>query len=391
MDGTSVWLSGGFQAGRVYELRYTPADCPVVGTGLLAVRDFVSWLRRRHEDLTHAFAFGVSQSGRFLRELLYQGLNRDEDGRAVFDGVLVHVAGARRGEFNQRYGQPSAQHAPSPGHLPPFADAELLARQRERGAMPRVFSVNTSSEYWRSEASLCHADVELPEEARTYLFAGCQHGPGGVALTRSAPLSPWVRPANPLNTVDYTPLLRAALVNLERWVVDGVEPPPSAVPRAADGTAADRGEVLRRFAGREDVAVPREDRLPALRRLDFSTFPPAAGDPYECFVSAVDGDGNEVAGIRLPDLTVPLGAHTGWNPRHPDSGGEGQLIDMLGSTLPLPPPSIAERYGSREAYRERVREAAERLVEARQLLPEDVELVVTRAGLRWDVTTSEAG
>ncbi|HEY4028245.1 MAG TPA: alpha/beta hydrolase domain-containing protein [Candidatus Dormibacteraeota bacterium] len=424
LDDASVWLEGGFEPGRVYELRYRPRDCPVAGAGLLAVRDFVSWLRGKEDDLPHltprqmkggsqeggierAFAFGVSQSGRFLRELLFHGLNLDEAGRIVFDGVLVHVAGARRGEFNQRFGQPSVQHSPSLGHLPPFADAHLLRRQRELGGVPRVLSVNTSSEYWRSEASLCHDGVELPEEARSYLFAGCQHSSGAPPPARTPPTTPWAQPANGLTTVDYLPLLRAALVNLDRWVSDGVEPPPSAVPDRAAGTAAERAEVLERFSAVPGVVLPRRDHLPTLRRLDLGErtadgivrLPAAAGEPYRCFVSSVDGDLNEEAGIRLPDLTVPLASHTGWNPRRPESGGEGQLLDMLGSTIPLPRSreerertgdprrSIAERYAGRDDFLRQVRGAAERLVAERHLLAEDVELVMARAGLAYDTFT----
>ena len=414
-DPTCVWLDGGFRAGCVYELRYRPRECPVVGAGLLAVRDFVAHLRAADVagPVEHAFAFGVSQTGRFLRELLQLGLDLDGGGRPVFDGVLVHVAGARRGEFNQRYGQPSVQHAPGLGHLPPFADRDLLERRRARGPLPRVVSTNTSSEYWRSEASLTHmdeagrADVEPPDEARTYLFAGCQHGAGGLVPTRESILAPWVRPANCLTTVDYTPLLRAALVNLERWVVDGVEPPPSAVPRHGDGTAVERAEVLGRFAGIPGVALPRADRLPTLPRLDLGErtaegvvrHPAAAGDPHPCLVSSVDADGNEEAGIRLPDLTVPLATHTGWNPRHPESGGEGQLLDMLGSSLPLPwtraerertgdpRRSVEERYRDRDEYCRLVRREAERLARARYLLDEDVEMVVARAAASWSIAS----
>lgn len=403
-DDTCVWLDGGFEPGRVYEVRYRPRQCPVVGTGLLAVRDFVSCLRRAPDGLAgpidHTFAFGVSQSGRFLREFLHAGLNVDEAGRTVFDGVVPHVAGARRGEFNQRYGQPSVQHAPSVGHLPPFTDAGLLERQRRLGGVPRVFTINTSSEYWRSEASLLHIaggeDVPPPEEVRTYLFAGCQHGPGVLPPTRTPAMSPWVRPANLLNTVDYTPLLRAALVNLERWVADGVEPPPDAVPRLADGTAVDRADVLARFAAAgAEAALPRPEDLPALRRLDLGEragegvvrLPAAAGEPYASLVSSVDADLNEEAGIRLPDLTVPLAAQTGWNPRRAESGGEGQLVDMLGSAVPLPGAPLAARYRDRDHYCRLVRAEAERLVRARHLLAEDVERVTARAGAAYDAYT----
>ena len=196
--------------------------------------------------------FGASQCGRFLREFVYQGLNRDEQGRQVFDGLYLHVAGARRGEFNHRFAQPSVQHNPGFGHCMPFADDiqtdpltgeadGLLRRQRELGGVPRLFHVNTSSEYWRSDCSLIHTDlagtgdVEPPEESRIYLLAGTQHGPGAAPLSRQT--ASGARVANPLNTVNQTPLMRALLIALEEWVADGKEPPPSRFPRLADETA----------------------------------------------------------------------------------------------------------------------------------------------------------
>jgi hypothetical protein len=194
--------------------------------------------------------------------------------------------------------------------------------------------------------------------------------------------------------VDYTPLLRAAIVNLERWAAAGVEPPASAVPRIADGTAAGRAGVLRRFAATAAV-LPLADRLPTLHRLDLGEragdgilrLPAVAGEPYDCLVSDVDDSLNEVAGIRLPDLTVPLASHTGWNPRGAGSGGEGQLIDMLGSSIALPAAEIARRYASRDEYCRLVRGEAERMVLARHLLDEDVDAVVARAGVAWDAFT----
>jgi hypothetical protein len=427
-DDTHVWLDDGFVPGRVYEIVYRTRMCPVVGTGLLAVRDCVSFLRYADADadnpcagrLAHTYGFGVSQSGRFLRHFLYLGLNVDEAGRRVFDGLLPHVAGARRGEFNHRFAQPSVQSTPSFGHLMPFSiDDEtdpvtgqtdgLLRRQRVLGGVPRVVATNTSAEYWRGDASLLHTDlagecdVEPPAEVRAYLFAGTQHGAGVVPLVDFEP-NEGTRGAHTFNAVDYSPLLRGALVNLDRWVSEGVEPPPNALPRLDDGTAVRPTVVVEGFRDVPTVDLPATDRLPGMRRLDLGShaaegvgsFPPTTGDAYPNVVPAVDADRNELAGIRLPDLTVPLATLTGWNTRHADTGGAGQLIPMAGSTLPFaataderlrthdPRPSIAERYRDRDDYLMRVRQAAEELVARRYVLPEDVDTLVALAGARYD-------
>lgn len=426
-DDSHVWLDGGFQAGKLYQLSYRTRICPIVGVGLAAVRDAVSFARYGATGVDnplagivdHTFGWGVSQCGRFLREFLYQGMNLDEDGRLVFDGVIPLVAGARRGEFNHRFAQPSAQHARGYGHAPPFATEEqidpitgqrdgLLARQRALGGVPKVFLANTSSEYWRIDASLLHTDltgttdIEPPEDVRIYLFGGTQHGVGKLPPSRATTYG--ANTANLLNTVDYLPLLRALLVNLEGWVVDGIEPPASVFPRLADGTAVTRESVLERFAAIPGVALLDPALLPRLPRIDLGPdaadgigrFPPPAGEVFPCFVSTVDDDLNEVAAIRLPDLSVPLGSHTGWNPRDPATGGVGQLVDMQGSTLPFagtagerrrlsdPRPAIAERYPDRKDYLARVRGAADDLVRRRYVLADDVDLVVALAAARYD-------
>ena len=203
--------------------------------------------------------------------------------------------------------------------------------------------------------------------------------------------------------VDYAPLLRAMLVNLDRWVSDGVEPPPSAVPRLADGTAVRAESTRATFAAIPGVRVP--ERLARPFRLDFgpeaargvaTELPPKIGAQFPSYVSAVDRDGNDVAGIRPVELAAPLATFTGWNPRHPEQGAPGDLMQMMGSTLVFartreqrardgdPRPSIAERYASREAYLAAVRTAAHALVAARHALAEDVEAMVARAGQRWD-------
>ncbi len=427
VDPGHVALAGDFQPGRIYDLVYRSQDPPLVGLGLLAVRDTAAFLRWGTTDqgnacadgLDRAFLFGVSQSGRFLRHLLYLGLTEDETGREVFDALIPHVAGARRGEFNMRFGQPSLNAQESVGSLFPFTDltgrdpasgqaAGLLDRYARRPAVPKIFTINTSAEYWRGDASLIHsdvdgrADVEPPANVRIYLLAGTQHMPGSIPPPAADP-NTGGRGLQAFNVVDYAPLLRAALVNLDRWVTQGVEPPPSTHPRHKNGTAVPAESTLALFRAIPGVRVP--DRIVRPARLDFGpemtrgivgTLPPKVGAPFPTSVAAVDADGNEAAGVRPVELAVPLATFTGWNPRHPEQGAPGDLMAMMGSTVPLAPTraererrgdprlAIAERYATRADYQEAVRAAARRLVDARWMLAEDIVGAVARAGQLWD-------
>ncbi len=431
-DAAHIRLEGGFAPGHIYDLVYRASDPPLVGLGFLAVRDTAAWLRHASAAagnpcagaLDRAYVFGVSQSGRFLRHLLYLGLDETEDGRLAFDAVIPHVAGARRGEFNLRFGQPSLNAQEALGSLFPFIDEVstdpvtgqrdgLLARLSARGRAPRIVAINTAAEYWRGDGSLVHTDVEGRRDVepaagiRVYLFAGCQHTPGALPPPETDP-NTGGRGIHPFNVVDYAPLLRAALVNVDRWVGEGIEPPPSAVPRLADGTAVAGEATSATFRAIPGVRFP--DRLARPARLDFgpetargiaTELPPKVGGQFPSYVCAVDADGNEVAGIRPVELRAPLATVTGWNPRHPAQGAPGDLMQMMGSTLPFPRTrqareragdprlAIAERYASREAYLAAVRAAAEALVAARHALAEDVEAMVERGGRLWDWLTRE--
>lgn len=428
-DPTYVTLDDGFESGRWYEVVYRTNVCPVVGAGLLAVRDAVSFLRYDDSEqnparqrITRAFALGISQSGRFLREFLHAGANVDEAGRTALDGMHIHIGGGRRGEFNQRYGQPSVIEPYGLGHLPPFAYEDdvdpyteqtvpgLLARLRARNAVPRIIATNSATEYWRGDASVLHVGMagaaDLPEtpEARTYFFAGTQHGSGTLPLRQVA--ADGLAVSNPLNVTDYLPLLRAAFDNLVRWVCDGVEPPPSALPRLAAKTAVTRERISYDYMGFTTINQVMPRRMWSLPKLEFG---PQANEgigaypgmismtkPYGLFVSAVDADGNEVAGVRLPDIAVPLATHTGWNPRNPDTGGIDQSAGLSGSTIPFartaadrertadPRLSIEERYTGRDEYAQRCRTVAAELIAQRLLLPQDAEVAVTNALDRWD-------
>ncbi len=431
-DDAHIYYADGFQAGLLYTLVYRTGIAPVVGVGLLAVRDYVSFLRHGAPgqgnpiagQAERAYGFGVSQSGRFLRHFLYLGLNLDEERRMVFDGIIPHVAGGRRGEFNHRFAQPSVQSTPGFGHLFPFADADfadpatgrvdgLLRRQRELGGMPKVFYTNTSAEYWRGDASLIHIDtsgtrdITPPDNVRVYMFSSTQHGPGSIPLS-DINANDGCRGRHPFNALDYSPLTRAALMNMDAWVSQGKEPPASAHPRLVGGTAVRPEGLASRFADIPDATFPSPGRVLRISRVDLGpkagdgigTYPARTGALYDNFVSDVDADGNERAGVRMPDLEVPVATYTGWNPRHPDTGQPDQIIPMQGSTFPFAPTPeahqpgdprlpISERYANREDYLAKVRTAAENQVAAGYLLAEDIGVVLQSAAARYDLFAGE--
>jgi len=398
-----VWLADGFEPGRIYEIVYTTDRSPVVGAGLLAFRDVACFLRSWEQGYERVIGFGISQSGRFLRHLLYLGLNRnpDQPEQRAFDGVHIHVAGGIRGEFNRRFGQPSQLFLAGPIHEFPFADAPardpfsgtvdgLLTRCDAQGTTPNLVATNTSWEYWRGDASLMdidHSGADLPghQRARHYLLAGTQHTPGVVEPIDSFDLTN-DRSRYRHNAVEHTPLMRAALMNLDRWIAEGVEPPASNVPRAANGTSAAREAVLARLGERLDTPDP--NLLSRVRTMDMSTLPTSEGEEYLSRVSAIDADGNETAGLRLPDLTQPLGIHTGWNPRHPDTGGADLMSFFVGLTQWFSRADILARYGSKAQYLDRVRTDATALAAERVILEEDVDLVVNNCAARWDVAVA---
>jgi hypothetical protein len=423
-DPTHIHLEGGFEAGRLYQITYTASGAPVLGLSMATLRDAVSWLKHGRAAEGHpapgalrwAYAYGRSQTGRLLRTLAYEDLNLDEGGREALDGIIANVAGGMRGEFNQRFGQNSKDRNNMMAHLFPFTDQPALdpdtgtrdalhARLDARGSRLRVFYTNTAAEYHRGDASLIHTDPDGRHDiahgpnVRVYHLAGTEHGlgvwpPTDTQLAPADPTGAIERSRHLRGVLDYSPLLRACLQSLDRWVVEGVEPPPSCHPRLSDGTAVPLERLDAVFARIPTAAYPRHHARP--RRLDWTTVPPRAGRAFGSLVSSVDDDGNEVSGIVLPELAVPLATHTGWNLRHPDMGGAEQLLVFAGSTIPFPRSraereasgdprmSVEERYGSRADYLERVREAARALAGAGYLLEEDIELSVAAAIRLWD-------
>jgi hypothetical protein len=412
-DMTHVEYAAGFEPARIYEVVYTAKDPAVVGLGPAAVRDYVSYIKQQGEA-QRAIGFGVSQSGRFLRTFLYYGFNADEHGKRVFDGVWAHVAGAGRGSFDHRFAQPSRDGHPLlnlfyPSDIFPFTDEpetdagitdSILAKARKDGVVPKIFYSNGAYEYWGRAASLITTspdgkkDVAPAPETRVYFIAGAQHGANAQPVKTVT--------QNRANPTDYRFAMRALLIDLNSWVTNGTAPPDSKIPRVGKDELVAPGAL--NFPKVPGIALPKEPYL--AWHLDFgpdfrtkgivSVDPPKIGAAFPVLVPQVNSDGNETAGIRLPEQLVPLATYTGWNLRDPKIGAPDVIYNMVGSFIPFartkaereaagdPRLSIEERYKDKDEYLRKVKEAAVALAGARFLLKEDVDKVGAKAGARWD-------
>jgi hypothetical protein len=412
--GCSVEVNAGLQRG-LYEAVYDASGSPVAGLGLAAVRDFASYLkhgaaaaplRETPAALQRVLGFGYSQSGRFLREFVRDGFNVDERGRAVFDAMMISSAGAGGGSFNHRFAMPgqagnSVLSILRPVDLPPFTDDGLLANARAAGAVPKIFYTFSSTEYWARAGSLTHTsddgrrDVPLADTSRLYFLTGTPHagGPPPPARVPSLAYAP--------NFAEQRWTLRALLVALDAWIRSGAEPPSSRYPAIARGELVARDSV--RFPA--IVALPFAPYLPHVWRMDYgpdyagtrviTKEPPELGAPFPLLVPQVDADGNELGGIRLPEVAVPLGTFTGWNVSVPPLADLEYLAGLQGAFQAFartrgdrrrsgdPRPSLEERYPSRQDYLDRVESAAHDLVRQRFLLGTDVAAVVRRAEVLW--------
>jgi hypothetical protein len=419
---SEIALVGGFKPGRIYELVYTARDPIVAAAGMAGIRDLLSYLRNNPLAGTPApqtsLIFGISQSGRLIQTMLLRGLHVDEDGRAVFDGAFIHVAGGGKGGFDYRFAMPTRHFSVLEDHIYPTdffpfatvaardsvtgAEGSILDRARALGAVPKLFYVNNSSEYWNRAASLIATDPDgerdLPPapEARIYLIAGAQHYVG--ALPERGIF------ANCVNTLNHYRAMRALMLAFERWVRDGVEPPPSTYPRIADGTLVTVAAHGKAFPGIPNFRLPEGNLRPP--RLDFGSrfetdrvaeqVPPRMGKPFATLVPKPDADGLDQGGITLPELLLPLGTRTGFNTRNEAAGFPGATGRWDGSFLPFarteaerqasgdPRPSIEARYANRAAYEEKVRAVATDVVHRGFLLPQDVDALVSEAGGLYD-------
>ena len=419
---TEITLDGGFKPGRIYELTYTARDPMVVAVGMAGIRDLMSYLR--NNPLVGAPApqasiiFGISQSGRLIQTMLLRGLHVDEDGRSVFDGAFIHVAGGGKGGFDYRFAMPTRHFSVLEDHIyptdffpfatatsrDPVTDAEgsVLDRARALGAVPKLFYVNNSSEYWNRAASLIATDpagardLKPAPEARIYLIAGAQHY---VGILRDRAIF-----ANCVNTLNHYRVMRALMLAFDRWVRDGVEPPPSTYPRIADGTLVTIAAQALTFPRIPDFRLPESNLRPP--RLDFGgrfetdriadEVPPIMGKPFETLVPKPDADGLDEGGIALPELRAPLGTRTGFNTRNDAAGFPWASGRWDGSFVPFPRTererqasgdprvSLEARYANRAAYEAKVRSAAADVAGLGFLLPEDVDALVAEAGGLYD-------
>ncbi len=426
---TRIALEGGFQAGRIYELVYRAQDPRVVGLGLAAIRDVISYAKYELDSVFPVdlgVAFGVSQTGRFLRHFLYQGFNTDEGGRKAFDGMLIHTAGAGRGSFNHRFGQPSRDaHRYSaffyPTDLFPFtswvqtdplsdrADPEDgLFSNHNPDNLPLIFYTNTGYEYWGRAGSLIHTtfsgtqDVEPLENERIYHLSSAQHSGWGFPPDEDARLPGNEIPVYRGNPVDLSFPLRALAIRLTQWAEGEREPPPSRYPKVADGTLVPpQGLAFPKIPG---VATP--ETIHEAYRVDYGPQwwsegiihlqPPEIGVPFPSQVSQVDGLGNELAGVRGWELRAPIGTYAPWNLRWGAAGGAGELTNFRGTFIPLPiseaqreawgdpRPSMEALYPDKESYLERVRAATRVLAGEGFLLADDAATAAGIAEEMWD-------
>ncbi len=427
---STVTLDSGFEPGLIYDVVYASENPRVVGTGLAGTRDLVSFLKYERGEgnplpgIRWTVGWGVSQTGRFLRHLVYQGFNADEEGRTVFDGVIDQVGGAGRGSFNHRFGQASRdalQHFNIlyPVDLFPFTDGlevdpetgvedGLLRRAAESGTVPKFFHILTNSEYFNRAGSLTTTDpagardAAIPGTSRVYFIAGAPHIVGSFPPAGN-PDPAFVGRA-PMNPLQYDVVVRALFRAMVLWVTEGVPPPESAYPKIAEGTLAPPERSA--WPAIPEFDIPRDPQTP--HRLDFGPDwergvvayePPRVGKPFTVLVPVVDEDGNDRGGIRLPEIEVPLATHTGWSYRHPAIGAPDRLASEIGSYLPFPRTredrerasdprrSIEERYPSEMAYLGAITDSALRLVRKRYLLVEDLPEAVSRARLHYHWAT----
>ncbi len=417
-----------FAIGQLYQLSYLAADPPVAGISYAATRDLIAYLRYQGDAanplavngspaIRVALAHGTSQSGRYLRDMVYEGFNEAENGKIVFDGINPHIA-SQKIFVNYRFSQANRLYSAGYGFLgypdtsfpqayetqpDPYGGKPdgILARCTARGNCPKIIHTNSATEYWQGGQSLVtttdhgRRDGTPPANVRIYHLASSEH-----VITPTMPRGICTGPPN--TVIDPRPVMRALFLALDRWVKDGTPPPPSRYPRIADGTLVAASEL--RFPSVAGLTPPRGpnpiehfDYGPRISQAIIDRVPPLMHPgASQVLVPKVDADGNETGGVRVPELLVPIVTATGWALRTPEGGAAGELCYLDGMALPFaktaaerdsardPRPSLAERYASLDDYAAKLKAAAESLVREGYLLPEDAEHAVAKAqAMKW--------
>jgi hypothetical protein len=450
-----VCLKNGFDTNHIYELLYTAKDPLVAGLGFAATRDLNAFLRnsvKGHgnadarcnanphanghnkcptdgpanplgDAIRYEIIYGSSQSGRWIRTFIQLGFNEDENGNRVFDGAIPHKS-SNRGAFNVRFAQPTrlsgTQHTERqfPGAessqtwavtTDPLSGitAGQLDRCTHSHTCPKIFHTNTDTEYWQATMALNTTDsfgtrdLPVPSNVRIFLFASTHHGGGNILAQ-----PPAVVPAIPQNCqlhANSNPFIegqRALLVDLQQWIVDGTEPPPSLYPTLDAGTLVPVSTI-------DYPYVPAVNFTPAgvfaqkfyLDRgaqFDVNDIsgvmaePPLKGAGYNTLVPKIDENGNTADGLRNTTVQVPLGTYMGSNVRRAGFS-EGDSCDLTGSFIPFfrtqaerlaagdQRPSLEERYPTHADYVAKVTAAANGLVNRRLLLPQDAAFIIDQA------------
>jgi len=420
-----IYIRSGFRPGHIYELIYPAKNPLVLGLGFAVARDLISFLRYESKDragkpnplaagkkstgISHAYAWGRSQSGRYLRDLIYHGFNEDESHRKVFDAVAPHVAGGGRLFLNYEFARPVTSSQQHTNQLDPelFPHAYNLIKDAQTGRRdgilkrprtdPLVFHTQTSTEYWQKRGSLAHTDgkgndLTLPENVRLYVIASAQHNSpfGSEPVKDDSQFR-----VNPLPAGDA---LRALMVALDEWASKDIAPPLSQYPTIKDGTLVlpTKNNGFPKIPGVNYVGLHNRqlflDYGKDILHGKMTVHPPKPKDngAYKILVPKVDKDGNDLAGICLPAVEVPIATYTGWNLR-PRGLAEGELAGLLGSFIPFaktkaerrrsgdPRLSINERYKDQNYYVQQVSRAARSLMDQRFLLQEDAERIIAEA------------
>lgn len=410
-----------YDSGAIFEFIYPARDPLVAGIGFAATRDVNAFLQFEDRDgagnanplgrklIKRSLAMGISQSGRFLRDFLYQGFNEDEQGRRVFDGAMPIIPGSRKTWVNFEFAQPGRWSKQHEEHLQagdqfPFAYNTIrdpltgrrdgvLAKCRASKTCPKVMHLDGEYEVWGARGSLLLSDgdpsgpedLRIPDDVRLYMVAGTPHGGSNLLVPTSTATGMCKNVNTPLGS---RAVLRALLLALNDWVAEGRTPPESRY-----GSADDRTFVRSDRASVGFPAIPGvtyNGIFNSIRVTDYGVVPPHEGPEYGILVPRVDRDGNSRAGIRLPALEAPIATYTGWNLRRAGFA-EDEMCASGGSYLPFartaaqrqasgdPRLSIEERYRDHADYVRKFSRAAARLVREGYLRAADAEEMIAEA------------